>query len=83
MIGTRGRTRVTGGQLRARFGLFDSWAFFTSITTGDEPPPEPTPEDTGAPTGGTDPFGSAALLGSPAPSAPWPGASCPCCPGPA
>ena len=40
VIGTRGRTRVTGGQLRARFGLFDSWAFFTSITTGDEPPPE-------------------------------------------
>jgi stage II sporulation protein D len=64
VIGTRGRTRVTGGQLRARFGLFDSWAFFTSITTGDEPPPEPTPEDPGAPTGGTDPFGSAALLGS-------------------
>jgi stage II sporulation protein D len=63
VIGTRGRTRVTGGQLRARFGLFDSWAFFTSITTGDEPPPDPTPEDPGAPTGGTDPFGSAALLG--------------------
>src|SRR5215217_4793327 len=64
VIGSRGRTRVTGGQLRARFGLFDSWAFFTSITTGDEPPPEPTPEDPAAPTGGTDPFGSAALLGS-------------------
>jgi SpoIID/LytB domain protein len=75
VIGTRGRTRVTGGQLRARFGLFDSWAFFTSITTGDEPPPEPTPErgEAGdeapaeavlAPTGGTDPFGSAAMLGS-------------------
>jgi stage II sporulation protein D len=62
VIGTRGRTRVTGGQLRARFGLFDSWAFFTSITTGDEPPPDPTPEDPAAPTGGTDPFGSAALL---------------------
>ena len=40
VVGTRGRTRVTGGQLRARFGLFDSWAFFTSITTGEEPPPE-------------------------------------------
>ena len=60
VIGTRGRTRVTGGMLRARFGLFDSWAFFTSITTGEEPPPE----DPGAPTGGTDPFGSAAALGS-------------------
>src|SRR4051794_38233198 len=40
VIGSRGRTRVTGAQLRARFGLFDSWAFFTSITTGDAPPPE-------------------------------------------
>ncbi|MEO8687437.1 MAG: SpoIID/LytB domain-containing protein [Solirubrobacteraceae bacterium] len=64
IIGTGGRTRVTGGQLRARFGLFDSWAFFTSITTGDEPAPEPTPEDPAAPTGGTEPFGSAALLGT-------------------
>ncbi len=64
VIGTRGRTRVTGAQLRARFGLFDSWAFFTSITTGDEPPPEATPQDPAAPTGGTQPFGSAALLGT-------------------
>jgi stage II sporulation protein D len=63
VLGTRGRTRVTGGQLRARFGLFDSWAFFTSITTGDEPPPEPAPDDPGPPTGGVEPFGSAALLG--------------------
>jgi stage II sporulation protein D len=59
VIGTRGRVRVTGGQLRARFGLFDTWAFFTSITTGEEPPPE----DVDPPTGGTDPFGSVSLLG--------------------
>jgi stage II sporulation protein D len=68
VIGTRGSTRVTGGQLRARFGLFDTWAFFTSITTGEAPPPEgdtPPAEDPGAPTGGaTPPFGSATLLGS-------------------
>jgi stage II sporulation protein D len=66
VIGTRGRTRVTGGMLRARFGLFDSWAFFTSITTGDEPPPESSErgEAVGAPTGGAEPFGSATLLGS-------------------
>ena len=57
VIGTRGRTRVTGGQLRARFGLFDSWAFFTSITTGDEPPPEPTPTTPARRPGGTEPFG--------------------------
>ena len=40
VVGSRGRTRVTGGQLRARFGLFDTWAFFTSITSGEEPPPD-------------------------------------------
>ena len=58
VIGSRGRTLVTGGQLRARLGLFDTWAFFTSISTGAEPPAEPD----GPPTGGTDPFGSAAWL---------------------
>jgi SpoIID/LytB domain protein len=59
VVGSKGRTRVTGGTLRARFGLFDTWAFFTSITSGEAPPPEPDP---GPPTGGTDPFGSAAFL---------------------
>jgi stage II sporulation protein D len=58
VIGSRGRTLVTGGQLRARLGLYDTWAFFTSITTGEEPPEEPD----GPPTGGTEPFGSAAWL---------------------
>ena len=33
VIGTGGRTRVSGATLRARFGLFDSWAYFTSIGT--------------------------------------------------
>jgi stage II sporulation protein D len=61
VIGSRGRTLVTGGQLRARLGLFDTWAFFTSISTGEEPPAEPD-EPEGPPTGGTDPFGSAAWL---------------------
>ena len=58
VIGSRGRTLVTGGQLRARLGLYDTWAFFTSISTGEEPPTEPD----GPPTGGTEPFGSAAWL---------------------
>jgi hypothetical protein len=31
VVGTRGRTRVSGSTLRARFGLFDTWAYFTSI----------------------------------------------------
>jgi stage II sporulation protein D len=33
IVGTRGRTPVTGPQLRARFGLFDTWAYFTTITS--------------------------------------------------
>src|SRR4051812_44899294 len=70
VIGSRGRTRVTGGQLRARFGLFDSWAFFTSITSVEEPPPD----DPGIPpTGGAQPppppAGSAVYLRRPAPGA--------------
>jgi stage II sporulation protein D len=60
VIGSRGRVRTTGGTLRARLGLFDTWAFFTSITTGEEPPP--VEEPAGPPTGGTEPFGSAAWL---------------------
>jgi stage II sporulation protein D len=60
VVGSKGRTRVTGGTLRARFGLFDTWAFFTSISSGEEPPPDEPPS--GPPTGGTDPFGSAAYL---------------------
>ena len=77
MIGSRGRTRVTGGQLRARFGLFDTWAFFTSISTGEEPPPEPEAPE-GPPTGGTEPFGSAALAAPPRRSAGSPAACCRC-----
>jgi stage II sporulation protein D len=39
VIGTRGSTRVTGATLRARLGLLDTWASFTSITTNKKPPP--------------------------------------------
>jgi stage II sporulation protein D len=59
VVGSKGRTRVTGGTLRARFGLYDTWAFFTSISSGEAPPPD---EPTSPPTGGTDPFGSASYL---------------------
>jgi stage II sporulation protein D len=59
VVGSRGRTRVTGGTLRARFGLYDTWAFFTSISTGEAPPPD---DPASPPTGGTDPFGSASYL---------------------
>jgi stage II sporulation protein D len=33
IVGTGGRTAVTGPQLRARFGLFDTWAYFTTVTS--------------------------------------------------
>jgi stage II sporulation protein D len=41
VVGTGGRVRVNGPTLRARLGLFDSWAFFTSIKTGKAPRPLP------------------------------------------
>ena len=43
IVGTRGRTRVDGATLRARFGLYDTWAFFTSISSRDSDPPPATP----------------------------------------
>ena len=41
VVGSRGRTRVSGATLRAKLGLYDSWAYFTSITTGKAPRPLP------------------------------------------
>jgi stage II sporulation protein D len=43
IVGTRGRTRVTGATLRARFGLYDTWSFFTSIATRKAPPVKDVP----------------------------------------
>jgi stage II sporulation protein D len=69
VIGSRGTTTVTGPQLRSRFGLFDTWAFFTTVTSSGkraplapETPAAPTapapaggaaPAPAGTPTGGT------------------------------
>src|SRR5215217_1615665 len=51
VIGSRGRSRVSGATLRARFGLFDTWAYFTAIKARVAPvPPPPT---TAPSTGGT------------------------------
>ena len=41
VVGSAGKSRVNGPTLRARLGLFDSWAFFTSISTGKAPTPLP------------------------------------------
>jgi stage II sporulation protein D len=50
IIGSRGRTRVNGATLRARFGLNDTWAYYTSIRTRPVAPPA-----TPSPTGGAGP----------------------------
>ncbi len=39
VVGSRGRTAVTGAQLRARLGLLDTWAYFTTISTEEEDVP--------------------------------------------
>ena len=36
VVGSRGRRTTTGAVLRARLGLFDTWAYFTSVTAGEE-----------------------------------------------
>ena len=46
IVGSDGRTRVTGADLRARLGLYDTWATFTRIdTNGDGPPEGDSPTD--------------------------------------
>jgi stage II sporulation protein D len=66
VVGTRGVTDVTGPQLRSAFGLFDTWAFFTSVTSkASKPKPKPkepaaTPATPADPTGGISPVARAA-----------------------
>lgn len=63
VVGTRGSTNVTGADLRRRFGLYDSWAYYTSITAKKKtttPTAPATPATDGAgqgdpTTGGTAP----------------------------
>jgi stage II sporulation protein D len=57
VLGSRGRTPVSGATLRARFGLYDTWAYFTSIATRPAPAPGSDPA-----TGGTDPRPRAARV---------------------
>ena len=42
VVGSGGRTRVDGATLRARLGLLDTWAYFTTITTRTAPPTPPS-----------------------------------------
>ncbi len=45
VVGTRGSTRVTGATLRSRFGLYDTWGYFTAIATKKKPPVEQAPAE--------------------------------------
>lgn len=45
IIGTGGTTTTTGPELRRRFGLFDTWATFTLVSTTARPAPKPAPAE--------------------------------------
>ena len=72
VVGTGGRTSVSGPELRRRLGLYDTWARFTVITAnatrGDGNPPSSSPAAPGPaavavpPTGGVAPSARAAAL---------------------
>ena len=51
IVGSKGRTIVSGATLRARFGLYDTWAFFTTIGAKVEPAPPAEETDPGTGTG--------------------------------
>ena len=60
VVGTKGRTRVTGPTLRLIFGLFDTWATFNVITASGQtanPTSKPSAPSSGAvgETGGVSP----------------------------
>jgi stage II sporulation protein D len=59
VVGSRGRTRVSGATLRSRLGLYDTWAYFTTIGVHRAPAPaapapdaQPAPQAAGDGTGG-------------------------------
>jgi stage II sporulation protein D len=72
VVGTGGVTTVTGPQLRSAFGLFDTWAYFTSVSSKaskskpkvKKNTPAATPP-AGDPSGGVAPSARAAALGGP------------------
>jgi stage II sporulation protein D len=53
VVGSRGRTRVSGALLRARLGLYDTWAYFTTVSSRrGKAPAKPVPPTGGTPAGG-------------------------------
>src|SRR3954466_5744679 len=75
VVGTKGTTSVTGPQLRSRFGLFDTWAYFTTITSsGKRAPLGPeTPATPTVPTAPITPAGGVAPTTTTAPTGGTPG----------
>lgn len=66
VVGTRGRTDVSGPTLRRKLGLYDTWARFTVITAGAKRSDGNVPSAPGSPTtgGATPRVARAAVLGS-------------------
>jgi stage II sporulation protein D len=65
IVGSRGTTRVTGPTLRTRFGLYDTWAYFTRMSThAPKRKTHPQPQTTEGPDGGAAP-NTAAFSASP------------------
>jgi len=63
VVGTGGVTDVTGPQLRSAFGLYDTWAFFTTVSSKAskaKKKPTTTPASSGDPSGGVAPSARAA-----------------------
>jgi SpoIID/LytB domain protein len=56
VVGTRGTVNVTGPQLRSRLGLYDTWAYFVSIKSGQGDasgdPDQPADDETQLTDGG-------------------------------
>jgi SpoIID/LytB domain protein len=67
VVGTGGVTDVTGPQLRSAFGLYDTWAFFTSVTSkaSKTKKAKKKAKPAGDPSGGVSPDFRAAALRAP------------------
>lgn len=55
IVGSRGRTNVSGPTLRSKLGLYDTWARFTVITATATRGDGNTPSSASTPTGGATP----------------------------
>ena len=69
IVGSRGVTRVSGATLRLRFNLYDTWAYFTTVSSRRAEPPVAAPKEPTVPSlgPGTSAGGVAAGASSDAP----------------